>query len=385
MPRRRTRCKRPHRTGSYYQCGDRHVIQWIGADGKRRTKSFRDKEEALTSLAIKTGEAAQGLVDGHEPTENLGPLADCWLDGRRARRGHYAERSRWVLHLRQLLGDLQPDEVTPGVLKEVLRTLRGKGLSNGTLRLCVAMLSSLYSDLVEDGVAGTNPARGLSRKTREEFLWPQGDHRATPWLERTEDVLRLHVWLFERAPSVARAYAVGALAGLRTSEVRALSWADVNFADATIQVRRQVERRTGREAELLSDDGTSVTKSGQERIVPMSNLLRSLLDGTPVMADLVCPPSGRGRHFRDNRFLDEHGMAELLRQGLADLGLPKMNWYQATRHTFASQWVAAGGDIRKLSEMMGHSSVLVTERHYVHLAPGRFTDEDRARVGVSRT
>jgi len=31
--------------------------------------------------------------------------------------------------------------------------------------------------------------------------------------------------------------------------------------------------------------------------------------------------------------------------------------YQATRHTFASQWVLAGGSIDKLKEIMGHSLV----------------------------
>ncbi len=44
--------------------------------------------------------------------------------------------------------------------------------------------------------------------------------------------------------------------------------------------------------------------------------------------------------------------------------------YQATRHTFASQWVLAGGSIEKLKEIMGHISVIVTEQ-YAHLHPLR--------------
>lgn len=383
MPRRRQRCKRPHRTGTYYECGDRHVVQWTDAAGKRRTKSFADKEEALRHLSVETGKAAAGLDDGHPVSKRpLAVYAGQWLERHIRESSWYDQRLRWENHLAPLLGHLLVHELTPGVLKEVLRTLRGKGLSNSTLRLCSALVSSIYSDLVEDGIAGSNPARDLSRKTREEFLWPKTDHRATPYLENVEDVLRLHAWLRDRNPSVARAYAIGALAGLRTNEVRALKRQDVNFDLKVIYVRRQVERRVGRPAALLSDDGTAETKAGRERRVPISNLLLPEIFSavTYGLGALVCPPAGRGRHFKDNRFLDEHGMAELLRAGLEELGLPKMTWYQATRHTFASQWVAAGGDLRKLSEMMGHSSVLVTERHYVHLAPGRFTDEDRARV-----
>jgi integrase len=38
----------------------------------------------------------------------------------------------------------------------------------------------------------------------------------------------------------------------------------------------------------------------------------------------------------------------------------------ALRHTFATRWLQAGGDIYKLSKILGHSSVAVTEAHYAH-------------------
>ena len=39
----------------------------------------------------------------------------------------------------------------------------------------------------------------------------------------------------------------------------------------------------------------------------------------------------------------------------------------ALRHTFGTRWLQAGGDIYKLSRILGHSSVAVTEAHYAHL------------------
>jgi integrase len=39
------------------------------------------------------------------------------------------------------------------------------------------------------------------------------------------------------------------------------------------------------------------------------------------------------------------------------------------RHTFASRYLANGGDIFKLSRILGHSSVAVTEKTYAHLKP----------------
>jgi integrase len=41
------------------------------------------------------------------------------------------------------------------------------------------------------------------------------------------------------------------------------------------------------------------------------------------------------------------------------------------RHTFASSWVARGGDLFKLQKVLGHKSVTMTQR-YAHLQPSAF-------------
>jgi integrase len=72
-----------------------------------------------------------------------------------------------------------------------------------------------------------------------------------------------------------------------------------------------------------------------------------------------------------------------LRPVLKALGLarPGLGWYEATRHTFASQWVLAGGSIEKLKEILGHYSVVMTER-YVHLKPDLFSPKDMAVIAL---
>jgi hypothetical protein len=88
----------------------------------------------------------------------------------------------------------------------------------------------------------------------------------------------------------------------------------------------------------------------------------------------------------DGQRCDRHTLGSSLREAFETLGksgaaLPRMTWYQATRHTFASQWVLAGGSIEKLREAMGHSTALVTER-YAHLRGDVFTAADLGRVAV---
>jgi hypothetical protein len=64
--------------------------------------------------------------------------------------------------------------------------------------------------------------------------------------------------------------------------------------------------------------------------------------------------------------------------------VPGLGWCEATRHTFASQWVMAGGPIEKLKEMLGHCSVVMTER-YSHLRPDLFSLRDLGTITVDFT
>ena len=61
----------------------------------------------------------------------------------------------------------------------------------------------------------------------------------------------------------------------------------------------------------------------------------------------------------------------LIKKACKKAKLPELTFYEAGRHTFASQWVLNGGSIEKLREILGHSTVLVTER-YAHLKPELF-------------
>ena len=59
----------------------------------------------------------------------------------------------------------------------------------------------------------------------------------------------------------------------------------------------------------------------------------------------------------------QHGFRKALgRAGLIDLH------FHDLRHTFASQWMMAGGDLYVLRSILGHKSIAMTQR-YAHLSP----------------
>jgi integrase len=169
-----------------------------------------------------------------------------------------------------------------------------------------------------------------------------------------------------RCPSpINLAYALGALAGLRNGEALALRWVHVDMNTRRIHVRESVE---------------GPLKDIDSRIVPIQDALY------PLLAEWRLRSGGEGRVVpsmrSDGEFLDGHTIRKHLKDALATSKLPPMTWYQATRHTFASHWVLAGNSIEKLREIMGHSTVQVTER-YAHLRPELFGAGDRAALKIS--
>jgi integrase len=126
-------------------------------------------------------------------------------------------------------------------------------------------------------------------------------------------------------------------------------------------------------------------KDKDSRVIPILDSLLPVLQAARLAsggAGQVVPPMRHGSRKR----LDPHTLGKTLKAAFEKLNkegpaLPAMTWYCATRHTFASQWVLAGGSIEKLREAMGHSSVVVTER-YAHLRGDVFTAADLGRVAV---
>lgn len=113
------------------------------------------------------------------------------------------------------------------------------------------------------------------------------------------------------------------------------------------------------------------------RVVPILDPLLPILSGWKLKTGgegLVLPPLRC-----DGRKIAKATPCNFLRPVLRALGLarPGPGWYEATRHSFASHWVMSGGSIEKLEEILGHYSVVMTER-YARFKPELFTPKDMA-------
>ncbi len=128
--------------------------------------------------------------------------------------------------------------------------------------------------------------------------------------------------------------------GLRLGEILNLRFQDIDFPAGLILIRD--------------------SKNGQPRHIPMDSTVVDLLSNYSrhPMSDLVFA-SASGTKLKSVRDGFKNACN---RAGLSDLH------FHDLRHTFASQWVMAGGDLYLLKEILGHKSIVMTQR-YAHLSP----------------
>ena len=332
-----------------------HYVYVPGADGKRRyvgafgtlkEAKQAEQENAVTQRRIKKGELPPEMDFGRE----VGKSLDEWLDSLKAgkSRSEASYRDRVRLYIKPDLGALPVARLSSGKIldwRERLAVRVSARTANGAL----ACLGSAYRYFILRGWASKSPCDGV--ETLEE------DDPPYRWIHTVDEINRL---LLKCPGDLRDIVAIALGTGMRIDEILHLEWADVELDRRLITVHR------GRQ-------GT--TKGGALRHVPILDSILPLLRERALRragARLVFP--GRGGKVRT-----KPGVTEQYKRALkaADLD-PKLRFHDL-RHTMASHWVMNGGDIFRLSKILGHKSVQLTQDTYAHLAPDVWS-QDYGRV-----
>lgn len=184
-----------------------------------------------------------------------------------------------------------------------------------------------------------NPVVGMSLKQ------PEGRLR---WLKHDEaERLLQEAAKVERSLHLADFIQLALYTGCRKNELLMLTWSRVDWSSGCIRL-----------------EGEN-TKNGKRRRVPLSNPARSALENLSQFRDAHCPQSPWVFAHKSGERLQslKNGFSTALaRAGITDFRIHDL------RHTCASWLVSAGVPLYEVKELLGHSSVDMTER-YAHLAP----------------
>ena len=149
--------------------------------------------------------------------------------------------------------------------------------------------------------------------------------------------------------------------GLRVGEVCALRWENVYFETRRIHVEKTIERIYSKEENktiVIIDTPKSITSV---RTIPINSKLYNILKqirGKSKKTDFVL--TGSSEHYVEPRNYQYH-FKEILKRNKV-----KKYKFHTLRHTFATNCIEAGMDIKSLSEILGHADVSITLNIYVH-------------------
>lgn len=148
--------------------------------------------------------------------------------------------------------------------------------------------------------------------------------------------------------------------GLRLGEICALKWTDIDFTNMTMTINHTVQRITAMDsAEEASKTNLleGAPKSDcSKRIIPVSSELLQMLDTIQSDDPYI---------FGGDKPLEPRTMQYQFKRILKEALISDRNFH-ILRHTFATNCVEKGIDVKSLSEILGHSDVKITLNRYVH-------------------
>lgn len=262
------------------------------------------------------------------------------------------------------IGDKRLDAVTRGDVLALSGGMQGEGLAPTTVRNTIVPLRALYRWAADHDITSKNPTRGLampgvSGSRRERFATPQEVRALLAALDPRDRAL----------------WATAAFAGLRRGELMGLRWSDVDLDAGTIRVEQAY-------SPLAKRMGPPKTKAGRRTVQIAAALAEHLAAhrelSRPLRAQLVFARGTLADANRGNRgdrkapFSDSTVCVRAQRVWRA-AGLEPLGLHEA-RHTFASSLLTAGVAMRRVSALMGHTTVAVTVDLYGHLLPGDGAD-----------
>ena len=279
---------------------------------------------------------------------SFGTAAKEWLDAMQSgQKPSTCEKYRFIYrnYIENLLGNVPLMQITDSLVKERLMS-------------CEAASDSLWKSIY-------CVLNGILRFASERYRMPLPEIRKAPSAVRRKETAA-----FSKSEQAKLLSAVNTnmdrfkmavllclFTGLRLGELCALKWADIDFLNKTLTVKRTVQRlyteNDGRKTALVETSPKSVCS---RREIPLQDAVAALL---------MNYKNGQEYIFGGDKPLDPRTMQNHYKKILDEAGVSYKNFH-TLRHTYATNCIEGGADVKSLSEMLGHSNVKVTMNYYVH-------------------
>jgi integrase len=362
------------------------AVRYRDRDKKYRLKTFPRLQDARAWEAQTKVDIKKGAHRPFSTSPTIREAGELWLQ--RARDLNLEPRSieeyaRHVrLHINSAspqpdapsgwkgeLGDVRLSEVTTPLCVNFVRGVMAKN-SRDLARKLLVSFRAILKEAVERGLIAFNPAQTLSVPIDGRDKPPIRIGEQIPNKEDIRHILAASERMWHPLLFTA------AFTGMRSSELRALPWSNVDLDRCVIKVRQRAD-----EPGVI---GRPKSRAGYRDIQISEAVAIELRMWRPHCRDSelgLVFPNGVGKVIMHVSILRDCWFKLQRRIGMVrQNGKPKYKFH-SLRHFYASIMIEQGTPIKRLQALLGHASVAMTVDTYSHLFPPG--DEEYGRINAA--
>ena len=309
-------------------------------NGYRRVESLGriTKRQAELIMAQRQEEIAEGrfpIIKDYKKTSFF-DICDEFLEWSRAHKRSYTRDEGLVKNLKSYFGNIPLFQITRRRAEEYQawrvnqKKKSGKLISKATVNREVACLKRIFNKAIEWGKVRNNPVSRIKMFPEERKL-------------RFFNEAELEKLLAYAPKNLKPVIIVAVLTGMRSGELRHLTWKNINFDLSLIYLER--------------------TKTGKMREIPMGDTVREILWGLKKKSN--------SEYVFVNERREPYKWPLRIDKVLKKVGIENAST-NTLRHTCASWLMMANQNLKVIQELLGHANISTTMR-YAHLSPNAKT------------
>lgn len=289
--------------------------------------------------------------------KTFGELLELWLQTNRVKyKASTFSKYAYMInsHIKPQLGSMQISQITSSDINTFLDGKLRHGRIYSSTELSPSYVRSMM--LIIQSVINLAVSEGYCQPLKSAINKPQIIKEDVKTLSAS-DFYRLSSYLLGSRGLAELGVLISLYMGLRIGEVCALSWNDIDINEKILHVRKTAVRINDDKGSRWYLDFPKTPSSCRDIPIPSviySNLKEAFAQRKSeyVISDCDSFVNPRTYEYRYHRILSE-------------CGIPTTK-YHTLRHTFATNALQSGMDIKTLSEILGHKDSSITLATYVH-------------------
>lgn len=257
-------------------------------------------------------------------------------------------------HLFPIFGDIPVRDLSPIIIRNWVTSLN---LTLKTVRNILTPLCNMLDQALNDGLIDRNP---LDKLVLSKLLNKKTSKSAWEVDPFDQDEIKA---ILTVAPDQARnLFQFAFFTGLRTSELIALEWNDIDWLKGSVRVSRAV---------VLKQEKSTKTKAGVRDVLLLPPALEALKNQkvfTYLEGNRVFYNPRTNIPWETDAQIRKTSWTHILKKA----GVRYRNPYQ-TRHTFASMMLSAGENLLWVANQMGHRDTEMIIKNYGRWIPDKST------------